>query len=203
MNLVEVCIYLNINTNPMRKLFTLFSIFCVLNAGAQNYLIQFAGTGESTTVSSVKVDNLTSGETLTLSGGDILRLNISTGINSSEVRQSSEMKIYPNPMTENSILQICPPEDGMAVISIFDMTGKMISRIDDFLDNSMNEFLISGISDGLYILNVKGISYNFSGKLLSRNKSAGRAGIERLSNNQTSQLMTPQENPESKVLKQQ
>ena len=169
----------------MRKLFTLFSIFCVLNASAQNYLIQFAGTGESTTVSSVKVDNLTTGETLTLSGGDILRLNISTGINSSEVRQSSEMKIYPNPMTENSILQICPPEEGMAAVSIFDMTGKIISRIDDYLDNSVNEFLISGISDGLYLVNVKGSSYNFSEKLLSRNKSTGRTGIERLSNNQS------------------
>lgn len=172
----------------MRKLFTLFAIFCVLNARAQNYEIKFAGTGESTTVSSVKVDNLSSGETLTLKGTDILRLNISTGITSSEVRPITAMKIYPNPMTENSVLQICPPEEGMAVVSIFDMTGKMLSRIDDYLDNSVNEFLISGISDGLYLVNVKGATYNLSGKLLSRNKAAGKTGIVRLSNNQSASI---------------
>jgi uncharacterized protein (TIGR02145 family) len=133
-----------------------------------------------------------------LNGSDFLRLNISTGINSSEVSPSPTMKIYPNPMTENSILQICPPEEGIAVISIFDMTGKMISRIDDYLDNSLNEFRISGISDGLYLVNVIGVSYNLSGKLLSRNKSAGRTGIDKLSNNLITSAYTTREKSDTK-----
>lgn len=167
----------------MKKALPFLFMLFALAANAQNYLISFAGTGESTTVASVRVENLTSGESLTLSGADILRLNISTGINSSEIRRSPEMKIYPNPMTENTIIKICPPEEGMAAVSIYDMTGKVLSRIDDYLDNSVNEFRISGISDGLYLVNVKGTSYNLSGKLISKNKSAGRTGIVRLSNN--------------------
>ena len=83
----------------MKRLLFLFSIFCVLTANGQNFLITFTGTGASNTVSSVKVENLTAGTTLTLNGGDILRLIITTGIKSIDDVQSSELKIYPNPMT--------------------------------------------------------------------------------------------------------
>ena len=50
-----------------------------LTANAQNYLISFTGTGDRTTVTTVKVENLMKDTTLTLSGNDILRLTTATG----------------------------------------------------------------------------------------------------------------------------
>ena len=108
-----------------------------LAANAQNYLISFAGTGESTTVSSVKVENLATGETLILSGTDILRLGTSTGINTFDVLPPHSMNIYPNPMTDHSSLQISPPDEGMATISIIDISGKVTGQIESYLDNSV------------------------------------------------------------------
>ena len=45
-------------------------------------LYSFTGTGASTTVTTVKVENLTAGTTSHLNGNDILRLTVATGVNS-------------------------------------------------------------------------------------------------------------------------
>jgi len=167
----------------MKKALPFLFMLFALAANAQNYLISFAGTGESTTVSSVKVENLATGETLILSGTDILRLGTSTGINTFDVLPPHSMNIYPNPMTDHSSLQISPPDEGMATISIIDISGKVTGQIESYLDNSVNEFRLSGISAGLYLVNIRGKSWQLTGRLLAKNRSAGNTGIERISNN--------------------
>ncbi len=168
----------------MKKLLFLIAIFCALEAPAQNYLISFTGTGAATTVSTVKVENLTEGTSLTINGSDILRLTGPTGVNSIENEQSPGIKIYPNPMTGNSILQIYPPEAGSVVITVFDMTGKSVAQIQSYLENYRQEFRLSGINTGFYLISVKGNSYQYSWKLLCNAKSTGTISIEKISNNQ-------------------
>ena len=107
-------------------------ILCAIEANAQPYLVNFAGTGGSAIVVSVKVENLTAGTTLTLNGTDVLRLTGAVGITQMENRKSSEIKIYPNPMTDNSILQIYPSYAGDAIITVFDMTGKKVAQTKQF-----------------------------------------------------------------------
>jgi hypothetical protein len=59
----------------------IFSAGCTMSITAQDYQISFAGTGESTVVTSVKVENLTKGTMLEISGSDILHLKATiTGI---------------------------------------------------------------------------------------------------------------------------
>ena len=58
----------------MIRVLFLITIFCGITANAQNYLISFAGSGDTTTVSTVKVENLMTGATLTLNGNEILNL---------------------------------------------------------------------------------------------------------------------------------
>jgi uncharacterized protein (TIGR02145 family) len=166
----------------MKKLLFLIMIFCALKANAQNYLISFTGEGASSSVSSVKVENLMKGTVLTVNGNDILHLTIATIINSIDDNQSSELKIYPNPMTYNSTLQIYPPVAGNAVITILDMTGKPVAQIQSNLENIRQDFRLSGIKNGFYLVNVKGNSYQFSGKLLSNVKSNGPVSIEKVNN---------------------
>jgi uncharacterized protein (TIGR02145 family) len=169
----------------MKKIIVFLAFFCGLKAYGQNYLISFAGTGGSTSVSSVNVENLTSGNSLTLNGGDVLNLTIlATSINSIENKLVSDLKIYPNPITDNSILQFYPLTSGNATISILDISGKQVASIQDYLDNSLQEYRLSGFKNGFYLINVKGNSYQYSGKLLSNNKAAGTIRIERISINQ-------------------
>ena len=63
---------------------------------AQDYLISFAGTGDTTVVSTVKVDNLTSGASVTLNGSDILHLSFDVGISPHGIA-NGDISIYPNP----------------------------------------------------------------------------------------------------------
>jgi uncharacterized protein (TIGR02145 family) len=167
----------------MKKLFLLIAVFCVLKINAQNYLISFAGTGASTTVNTVKVENLMAGTSLTLNGSDILHLSGTTGVSPVENVQSVEMKIYPNPMTGNSILQISPPLAGKAIISVLDMVGKLVFKIPTFLENHTEEFNLSGLKSGFYLISVKGNNYQYSGKLLSNSKESGTISLEKISNN--------------------
>ena len=164
----------------MKKFLISLFIFCTLNANAQNFLITFAGTGGSTTVNTVIVENLRTGITITLNGDDVLQLTTTVGISDLENEKSSRIKIYPNPMTEKSKLLITAPYAGDAIISVSDITGKIVTHIRSNLENYPQEFTLSGLKNGLYIVNVKGNTYQFSGKLLSSGKSTGPAVIEKV-----------------------
>jgi uncharacterized protein (TIGR02145 family) len=167
----------------MKKLVFLIAIFCVLKANAQNYHISFAGTGASTTVNTVKVENLNIGTSVTLYGSDVLRLTTATRVNSIEDNQSSVLKIYPNPMIDDATLDIYPPVAGDALITVCEMTGKPVAQIQSCLDNGRQEFRFSGLNNGFYLIIVKGDGYQLSGKLLSIGKSNGTISIKKVSNN--------------------
>jgi uncharacterized protein (TIGR02145 family) len=63
------------------------------------------------------------------------------------------------------------------------MTGKVLTQLKAYVDKHIQEFSLSGIKNGLHIINVQGNGYQFSEKLLSNGKSNGTAIIARLSNN--------------------
>jgi uncharacterized protein (TIGR02145 family) len=167
----------------MKKLLVLIAVFFSLEVNAQNYLISFAGTGASGSVSSVKVENLTAGTSTTLTGVDILNLTFATSISSIDNKRPSELKIYPNPMTDNSLIQIYPPAAGDATITIFDMNGKQVAQIQSYMDNYQQEFQISGIKTGAYLISVKGNTWQYAGKLLSKGISNGTISIKKVSYN--------------------
>jgi uncharacterized protein (TIGR02145 family) len=167
----------------MKNLFLVFAIFCMLKTNAQNYLISFAGTGASTTVSTVKVENLTKSTSLILNGSDILRLTVTTGVNSFENKQSAGITIFPNPSSGSSVLQIYPPEKGSAIITLFDITGRPLTQIQSYLENCKQDFQLSGINNGLYFISVKGDTYQFSGKLLCNGNSNGTITIKKINAN--------------------
>jgi uncharacterized protein (TIGR02145 family) len=164
----------------MKKLVLLATSFCVMAANAQTYMISFAGSGSSTTVSTVKVENLKTGTTLTLSGSDNLRLNVTTGVNSEFDSNKSNIRIFPNPVTGNSTMEIFAPEPGNATISLLDFTGRPVTVIKSYLGNFSQRFRLSGIKKGIYIVNVKGRGYQYSEKLISDGISGGPAGIEKI-----------------------
>jgi uncharacterized protein (TIGR02145 family) len=156
---------------------TIFLVSAMLNTQAQDYLIRFAGSGDTNVVSTVKVDNLTSGAAVTLNGSDILHLSASVGIGSVDTDHGA-LQVYPNPMDEESALTFVSPENGNAVISIVDLSGKTVYQISTLLSSGRQSFRISGISRGMYFVNVTGNNYSYSAKLISQNYLQSDAGIE-------------------------
>jgi uncharacterized protein (TIGR02145 family) len=86
-------------------------------------------------------------------------------------------------MTDKSTLEILPPLAGDAIISVCDMTGKVLTQYLGYIENYTQEFSLSGIKNGLHIITVQGNGYQFSEKLLSNGKSTGTANIVKISNN--------------------
>jgi uncharacterized protein (TIGR02145 family) len=163
----------------MRYTFFLLASIFALAANAQNYLISFTGSGASSTVSAVIVDNLSKGTSLTLNENDVLQLTIATSVDQTPDNKSNQLKIYPNPMIENSTLEFKPPVSGVATISVIDMTGKTLVIIDDNFESSEQSYRLSGLKSGFYLINVKGSTYHLSGKLLSKGDSKGSPAVER------------------------
>ncbi|MGE5457941.1 MAG: FISUMP domain-containing protein, partial [Methanococcaceae archaeon] len=165
----------------MKKYLLIAFIFISLDTNAQNYLINFAGTGASSTVTSVKVENLTSGVNCVINGNDILSIsNVLTSINGIEKDPSIETKIYPNPMIDYSTFVVFPRVSGTAFLSVFDMTGKLVSKVKYFFNDSPQQFRLSGFRSGVYLITVDGSNYRYSTKLISYGNANGVIRIEQL-----------------------
>ncbi len=163
-----------------KSIFIIFLALDMLKIQAQEYLISFAGAGDTSEISTIKVDNLTSGATVTLNGGDTLHLTPALGISSPDIANGT-MQIYPNPMTEQSILTFVAPESGNAVICIVDLSGKTIYQISRSLSRGTHNFRVSGINHGMYFVKVTGNNYICSAKLISQSNLQSKAVIEYVS----------------------
>jgi WD40 repeat protein len=164
-----------------QTLFFAFIFFQAQQVNAQDYHITFAGIGAATTVSTVEVENLATGKTLTLNGGDILHLTSVVGISQHEKINSSSMRIYPNPMIANSILSLYHPEAGDAVISVYEMSGKVDAQIHFYLERGRQEIRLSGLKNGLYLIRISGNTFLYSGKILCTGKGDGNIKLEKVS----------------------
>jgi uncharacterized protein (TIGR02145 family) len=167
----------------MKKLMFIAAAICSLQINAQTYLISFAGEGASTTVTSVIVENLTAGTLVTLNGSQILRLSGTTALEPSGFNQSDGLKIFPNPMKGSSLLQVHPPAAGIAYITVTDINGKQVARIQSILENSLQEFRLSGFPNGIFVISVQGSSYQFTGKLVCSGEPDGSLRIDKVSSN--------------------
>ena len=176
--------------NISAKFIFLIAIFYTLQVNAQDYLITFEENGTAKSLSNVRVENMTKGTDLILNGSDVLHLvgDLTTGIGDNN--QKSGMKIYPNPMIESSIIEIYPPRSGDAIVTIYDISGRQLSQNRSYLDNSTQEFNISGLGKGLYIINVRGVNYQLSGKLICNKEFSTKIRLEKISNNQTVDVTT-------------
>ena len=170
----------------MRTILFAITLFVSLNLNAQNYLIEFEGKGASLAVESVKVENITQGTFLTLKGSDILHLSGSVGVSPRENVNLLDMRIYPNPSSGNITLSVCPPYEGDAIVTVYEITGKAIFQNHLYLDKSIQEFNLSGLNNGLYLINISGNSYQFSDKLLCNGAEGGLLKLEKINLTYTS-----------------
>ena len=176
----------------MRKLSFLIAIFCFIRANAQTYEITFAGGNIFTPVSTVKVQNLNNGLTLTLNGSDILRLTPLTGVNDEQYSQYGRIRIYPNPATDFSILEIIPPVAGDADISVHDIAGRELARISSYLGDNGKSLKIDRLGTGLFFVSVKSKNYKMTRQLIGNGKSSGSLSLTEFDNtvSQVDEIMT-------------
>jgi len=146
------------------KTFTLLLIFTLLFSSRATfaevefvqYNISFVGRGESTSVGSVTIENLTQGTSLTMSGSKTLLLtSLNTDVDEQYVTTIKPV-IYPNPSTSRSMLNFETIKNDRIAIKIFDIAGETMNLASFDLQAGQHSVVIPTLKSGIYIVNIKG-----------------------------------------------
>jgi len=177
--------YSKYRLDVMQKIFTalLLSILFCSATLAQDYKITFSASGESTTVDSVQILNITQAKNISIKGNDTLHLvqNI-TGLSDFDANENF-VRIYPNPMTQNAKLEFVSAQRGEVTVQIFDLDGKPVAVNRRNLEAGKSIYSISGVKTGTYLVKIQLPNKELSTKLISTNRNNGVPQIHQLTTN--------------------
>lgn len=149
----------------------LFVLLFAGNIQSQDYLITFSGTGGSSSVETVLVQNLTQGTTLTIAGSDTLRLLSSMGIFSRE-NQTIPMRLYPNPALRDATLTFQMAVPNQVDIALHSASGKPVCRYSGSLPQGQHTFSLQVLPAGIYVVWVNSGHLSASSSFVSLNDEA-------------------------------
>jgi uncharacterized protein (TIGR02145 family) len=157
----------------MKQILIAILLFALIKMQAQDYLIDFAASGASTTIDSVRVENLTQGTVLTVAGADKLQLlgSLLSVDPDSEITGTS-LLVYPNPAKIDFILAFEATVNAKTTIELFDLSGRSVVQTQLFLSRGLQSFRISELNSGIYTIQVKSGSFVYAGKIISQSASA-------------------------------
>jgi uncharacterized protein (TIGR02145 family) len=158
--------------------FLLLMILAISEIFAQDYQIIFAGSGASTVVDTVKVENLSQCTTLTFAGTDTLNLTSTVGIHETGNPNVCQVLIYPNPLKGNCSVEFEATSGSNVCIGLYTISGNMVLHQKEFYQEGKNVFQLSGIPEGAYILKVGSGRFLFTGKLISSMAGTGGPAIQ-------------------------
>jgi uncharacterized protein (TIGR02145 family) len=162
---------------------------------AFTYTISFTGTGASTSVQSVVVQNLTKGTAVTVPAGNVLNLTeLNTSVDYINGLDEN-ISVYPNPIHEKSTISFYAKSDGKVHIKIFSIDGKKLIESSRNIHNGINSFQLS-IPKGIYTIQVQGKGFSYNAKVISQINSDCKAQMV-FSENENQSVSNPQKTKNS------
>ena len=155
----------NYSTLLLTALLLIF--FISLKSFAVDYNINFTGTGASTTVGSVIVQNLTKGTTVTVTDGNALILNVTPNSINSLNADKENLCIFPNPSQGKSTVSFIAKQEGNSLIDVFGIDGKKLVGAYKNLQAGENSFILT-LPKGIFAIWVTGNGYSYTGKAISQ-----------------------------------
>lgn len=143
---------------------------------AINYNITFTGTGASTTVDDVVVQNLTKGTTVTVPAGNVL--NLSNGLSAVEKLNANNenIRIYPSPLEGGATLSFFSKQAGSTQINVYGLDGRKLVSFNQNLQAETNSFQLS-LPKGSFAIQVIGNEYTYSAKMINQSASLSQPKI--------------------------
>ena len=158
--------------------FLFLLIFATATLHAQDYLISFAGTGASTTVDSVRVENLTQGTSLMVESGNQLQLlGTLSSVDPGSANTGNTLVVYPNPARDEVTATFDATAPANTCIELTDLTGRQVAITQEFLAMGRHSYRICGLNCGTYLFQIRSEGYNYSGKIICQATSSNNTQI--------------------------
>ena len=177
---------LTVKTSMKKLIWVFIFTLSVTAIHAQDYFVSFAAAGASTIVSTVKVDNLTKGTTVTLNGDDILHLTGVVGLPEMESKTNFHLNVYPNPMKSSCKIDFTKAISGLTLIGLYDVSGKLVLETQELLSRGRHSYILSGIGKGIYLLKIRSDKYSVTSKIVCTAEIAGITELKHYAVNSTS-----------------
>ena len=132
---------------------------------AFNYYPSFTGSGASTSVDSVIVQNLSKSTQIKVPAGTQLRLYYTETSIISLNTIADLACVFPNPMIDNATFSFVAKNDGIAQISIFNLDGRKVFGLEMFLLQGKQSFQLV-LPKGVFIVQAKGNGYSYTSKTI-------------------------------------
>ncbi len=147
------------------------------NARAFEYRITFTGSGTSSTIDSVVVQNLYKSTQVTVPGGSQLRLTDEE--NSIDFLNSITdfASIYPNPMNVTTTFSFLTKNDGKTQVSVFNIDGRIVASMEMDLFTGINRFELT-LPQGIYLVQAQGNGFTYTKPIISLSTKESQAGIK-------------------------
>jgi len=152
-------------------------LFVSVKSLALDYTISFSGTGASTTVGSVIVQNLTKGTSITVPGGNVLNLTDQANGVEQLTLNNEEIRVYPTPEEGKYTLSFYSKNTGATQISAYSIDGRKMAGINTNLQSGDNLFQLL-LPKGLYAIRVTGNGYTYATKLVNQIGTGIQAAIQ-------------------------
>jgi len=140
-----------------------------------NYTITFTGSGASTTVGDVIVQNLTKGTSVTVPAGNVLNLSDATAVEQLSANDET-IHIYSNSKDGKSTVSFFAKQAGVTQINVFGVDGRKIAGITANVQAGVNSFQLS-LAKGSFAIQVSGKGYAYTAKMINQTGAQSNPGI--------------------------
>ena len=138
--------------------------------------ITFTGTGASTTIDSVTVQNLTKRTKLTVPAGNVLYLT-DTPTNLDQLGANDEtIHVYPTSADGKHTVSFFARRAGTTQINTYSLDGIKVAGINSNFEEGSNTFELS-LPKGIFVIQITGKDYAYTVKILNQTGSYGKPEI--------------------------
>lgn len=134
---------------------------------AIDYSISFTGSGASTAVGDVIVQNLTKGTTVTVPVGNVLNLYDVVSAVDLLTGNIEGISICSNPVQGESTVSFIANKGGNTQIDVYAIDGRKIVGLNKSVEAGKNSFLLS-LPQGVYVINIAGNEYKYTAKIIGQ-----------------------------------
>jgi len=131
---------------------------------AQDMVFTFIPKDASNSIDSISATNLTSGESVFVSGSDQISFS-TTSIDDKEIFEN--FSVFPNPSDGKTKMQFYAEQSGLFKINLFNEVGKIMASQKHYLKQGFHQFDITTRFNGLYLIQVLGDHTNLSEKIIT------------------------------------